>query len=139
MKKTQCIKSKKKNANNSRSDPEAFKILRTVGDKEAFHFYEAFGKPTGQVARNLFEFLNKVKSVSSQSLIFHLERNDFQNWVEKTIGDPKLAEKLTGISHSDRDRIQITISKTVENRIRELKESSVEIIVGKNQAPLLTP
>ena len=138
MKKAASAKSKKRKDNNLNVNVEAVKILRTVGDQEAFHFYEAFGKPTGEVARNLPDFLDKVKSVSSESLVFHLERNDFQNWVEKTLGDPRLAEKLGRISSSDDDGLRMSICRTVENRIRELKESSVEIMVGENSALLQT-
>ena len=54
------------------------KILRTVDDQEAFYFYEAFGKPTGKAARNLSDFLDIVKSVKTESLMFHLQRGDFR-------------------------------------------------------------
>lgn len=138
MKKATTYKNKKtKDNNNLEVDIETAKILRTVGDQEAFHFYEAFGKPTGEIARNLPDFLEKVKSVKSESLKFHLQRSDFQNWVEKILGDSKLAGELGRISSSNSDDIRLSIYKTVENRIRELREPSVAILVGENSTVLV--
>jgi hypothetical protein len=82
---------------------EATKILGTVRDEEAFYFYEAIGKPTGENARSLSDFLEKIKSVTLESLLFHLQRKDFQAWIKKTLGDSKLAGKMDRIppSHDD--------------------------------------
>jgi hypothetical protein len=130
-------KSKGRNTQNRGIHIEAVKVLRTVGDHEAFYFYEAVGKPTGEVARNLSDFVDRVKSVKSESLMFHLQRKDFQNWVEKILGDSKLAEELEKISPSDNDDIRAKIHETVENRMRELKESSAQISVDENAVMLL--
>jgi predicted lactoylglutathione lyase len=116
---------------------EAVNILRTVGDQEAFHFYEAVGKPIGEVAKNLTDFLDKVKSVKAESVVFHLERRDFQNWIDKTLGDSKLAEELGEISSSNNDDVRTNICKTVENRIKELKEPSITQMKDENSTILL--
>ena len=138
MKKATSFKNKKtKDNNNLQVDIEAVKVLRTVGDREAFYFYEAVGKPTGQVARNLSDFLDRVKSVKSESLMFHLQRKDFQNWIEKTLGDSKLAKRLGMISSSNRDDVRMNIHRTVENRIKELRESSCPLLVAENSIVLL--
>jgi hypothetical protein len=138
MKKTMSPKNKKRvearNRQNLEVDTEAVKILRTVRDQEAFYFYEAVGKSTGEIARNLSDFLDKVKSVKSESLMFHLQRRDFQNWIEKILGDSKLAGKLERISCSNSDDVRMSIYKTVENRIKQLRESSVSILVDENRA-----
>lgn len=97
------------------------KILRTVGDREAFYFYEAFGKPTGNTARNLSDFLDIVKSVKTESLTFHLQRGDFQNWFEKILDDSELVAKLGKIASSNSSDIRLNIQNTVENRIKELR------------------
>jgi hypothetical protein len=131
MKKTMSVKKKKRigarNGQNLEVDTGAAKILRTVRDQDAFHFYEAIGKPTGEIARNLSDFLDRVKSVKSESLIFHLQRRDFQNWIEKILGDSKLAGELGRISSSNYDDVRMSIYKTVENRLNQLRESSVSI------------
>jgi hypothetical protein len=130
-------KSKGRNTQNLVVHIEAVKVLRTVGDHEAFYFYEAVGKPTGEVARNLSDFVDKVKCVKSESLMFHLQRKDFQNWVEKILGDSKLAEELERISPSNSDDIRAKIHETVENRMKELKESSAQISADENAVILL--
>ncbi|NWF87694.1 hypothetical protein HXY32_07815 [Candidatus Bathyarchaeota archaeon] len=122
-------RTKKKKTQISKVEIEAKNILRTVKDHEAFYFYETVGKPTGEIARNLYDFLDKVKTVKPESLTFHFQRKDFQNWIEKTLGDSKLAAKLERISPSNGDDVRISIYKTVENRIKQLKESLVQIHV----------
>jgi hypothetical protein len=141
MKKRITLKNEKKIERRKRQsvnvDTESLKILRTVGDKDAFYFYEAVGKPTGEVAKNLSDFLDRVKSAKAESLVFHLQRRDFQNWVEKILGDSKLARKLGSISPANSDDIRTNVYRIVESRIKELKESSAEIHVNENVAVLV--
>jgi hypothetical protein len=137
MKKTISVKNKNRietgNRKNLDVDIETVKILRAVGDQDAFYFYEAVGKPSGEIARSLSDFLDKVKSVKTESLIFHLQRRDFQSWVRKILGDSKLARELGKISYSECDDVRMSIYKTVENRIKQLKESSVSIRMEENR------
>jgi hypothetical protein len=141
MKKATTSKNEKRTISRKRHsldvDVESPKIMRTVRDQDAFYFYEAVGKPTGEIARNLSDFLDKVKSIKSESLTFHLQRGDFQNWIEKILGDSKLAGKLKRISSSNGDDIRMSIYRTVEKRIKELKEASVEIHVDDSLAVLV--
>ena len=123
---------------NQQVDIDAIKILRTVGDPEAFYFYEAVGKPTGEIARNLYEFLERVKSVKSESLQFHTERKDFENWIGKTLGDSELAVKLEEISSKNED-IRTILYRTVENRMKELREPSTAILKTENSPVLILP
>jgi len=130
-------RTKGRNSERLMVDAEAVNILRTVKDQEAFYFYEAVGKPTGKIAKNLSDFLEKVKSVKSESVMFHLERGDFQNWIEKTLGDSKLSGELGGIIASNSDGVRMSICKTVENRIKELRESSAAQLVDEDSTVLL--
>jgi hypothetical protein len=136
MKKTTLPKNGAKNRNTQalEVDVEAVRAVRTVGNQEAFYFYEGIGKPTGEVARSLFDFLDILKIVKSESLVFHLERKDFQNWVENVIGDKKLAEKLGRISSSEHDNVRMKICNNVENRIKQLGRSSLAISIADNTA-----
>ncbi|MGH7813840.1 MAG: DUF5752 family protein [Candidatus Binataceae bacterium] len=70
-----------------------------------FHFMRSvsFVLPTGLVAHNLREFRGALERISPAALSFHmfdarlrLERgdNDFSIWLEKAIGEPKLAAAL---------------------------------------------
>jgi len=139
MKKTASSRNKKtRNTSNRAFDANSVRILRTVKDPEAFYFYEAIGKPTGEVARNLHDFAEKVKSVRSESLLFHSQRSDFPNWIEKILGDSKLAEQLRQISPSNSADVRTTICRTVENRIDELKQAAPTILVDQNTAILLS-
>lgn len=62
----------------------------TAPDKKAaeaspgFYFYSDEGKYTGYSAHNLEEFTEAMKSVSLQSIEFHLAREDFENWLNYT-------------------------------------------------------
>jgi predicted lactoylglutathione lyase len=102
----------------------AVKILRTVGDEEAFHFYTAIGQPTGKKAISLQDFLEKMKIIKLESLVFHLQRKDFQNWLEKTIGDSELARRISRIRVSSNDRVRMKIGVAIESRLEDLKEET---------------
>lgn len=112
---------------------EATRILRTVNPSESFHFYEAIGKPTGQNASNLTEFLETVKSVKTESLQFHLERKDFQNWIDKTLGDTTLARRIAKIGTKHEGNIRAKIQSTLEKRIKELAGPTLTMIVNTEQ------
>lgn len=113
-------------------DVEAVRILRKVGDEEAFHFYAGIGQPTGDKAASLLDLLQKTKTVKLESLAFHLQRKDFQNWLEKTVGDLKLARKISRMRVSQNDKIRGEIGTAIENRLKELqREASVSISVDE--------
>jgi len=105
------------------------KILRAVEDREAFYFYEDLGKPTGQNAKSLSEFLVKAKSVKLESLQFHLQRKDFQNWIKETLGDTKLARTMAKIPMNDED-VRTRICAAVENRIEQLGKIPTTLLVN---------
>lgn len=119
-------------------DAGTLKILRTVGDHEAFFFYEAVGKPTGEVARNLSDLLNKLKTAKSESLIFHLQRKDFENWVQKILSDSRLAKQLGKISPTGRSDVRKSVCRTVEKRIKEL-ESTADFSIDDDLKVLIPP
>jgi hypothetical protein len=111
---------------------EAIKILRMVKDEEAFYFYEDTGKPTGESAKSLSDFLEKIKTVKLESLLFHLQRKDLQNWIEKTLGDSNLARKIERISPSNDEALRTKIQSNIESRLKELKEASIPLLVNEN-------
>jgi hypothetical protein len=113
---------------------EAIRILRILRDEEAFYFYEAIGKPTGENARSLSDFLEKIKSVKLESLLFHLQRKDFQTWIKKILGDSKLARKMNRIPPSHDDDFRTKIHATVENRIKELRGAPLTLLVNEDLA-----
>lgn len=113
---------------------EAIRILRTVSDEEAFYFYEAVGKPTSESARSLSEFLEKTKTVRLESLLFHLQRKDFENWIKKTLGDSKLARRIGRIVPSHDDNLRTKIQATIKNHIEELRGATLTLLVNEDLA-----
>jgi hypothetical protein len=117
---------KKARRNRSRIevDAEAARILRRVDDEKAFHFYAGVGQPTGDKAASLLDLLQKTKTVKLESLTFHLQRKDFQNWLEKTVGDSKLARKISRMRVSQDDKIRGEIGAVIEGRLKELQREA---------------
>lgn len=113
-------------------DQREVKILRNLKDEEAFHFYENIGKPTGESAKGLSDFLKKVSTIKLESLQFHQGRQDFQKWIKETLGDSKLAEKIGKLSPSNDEKLRAKIHETLEQRLRELKDTSITIEVNKD-------
>jgi putative component of toxin-antitoxin plasmid stabilization module len=111
---------------------EAVRILRTLRDEEAFYFYEQIGKTTGERAKSLCDFLEKVKSVKLESLVFHLERKDFENWISRTLDDSKLARRMSRIVSSNDADVRVKIQAVIENRIKELRGTSVALLVNQD-------
>ena len=116
-------------------DRNAVRILRTVKGEKAFHFFEGFGKPIGENAKSLSEFLERIGSVKLESLLFHLQRKDFQNWIKKTLGDPKLARRIGKISplQSEED-LRTQIKTAIENHVAELRGEPAALIIDEQWA-----
>ncbi|MGC8939686.1 MAG: DUF5752 family protein [Candidatus Bathyarchaeia archaeon] len=70
------------------------KILRTVPREKAFYFFTSIGNYTGMSACSLKEFMEKVNEVNVKSLEFHLQRGDFEKWINEVLEDAKLAEEI---------------------------------------------
>jgi len=100
---------------------EVKEILRTVPRDKAFYFYESLGKPTGHVATSLVDFRNKVNTVPSSCLAFHLRRKDFENWVRDVMGDSELAKRISEIDSSG-FYVRMKLYAVVDTRINELQE-----------------
>jgi len=101
------------------------KILRTVSESEGFHFYSAIGKPTGESAVSLADFVEKLASVKVQSVNFHYPRKDFEKWIRGVFGDAELAVRLSRIGRIhvgiQGEALRSEITRTVKVRLNELK------------------
>lgn len=80
--------------------------LKFAREGEEFHFIKSvsFVIPTNYVAHDLKEFKDIVSKITIDSIYFHifearlrLERgtNDFSSWIESSIGDKELADKIS--------------------------------------------
>ena len=106
----------------SLSREEVARILGTVTYDRAFYFYNGVGKPSGEFAVSLSDFCSKVNVVTGESLVFHLKRRDFQNWISEVIGDKDLATRLDKIQVKN-NALRSTLQAFVSNRIKELQDS----------------
>jgi hypothetical protein len=121
-----------------RVDDGAMKTLRSLSNEEAFRFYEDVGKPTGETATSLQDFLQQVETVKLESLIFHLKRNDFKNWVEDTLKDSKLAMKLAKMPVTNDNRVRTQICSMVRERLKELEASSESLSIFVAEPAVIT-
>ncbi|MGC8850296.1 MAG: DUF5752 family protein [Candidatus Bathyarchaeia archaeon] len=74
----------------------AARLLSTLSQDKAFHFYLDVDKPTGIYANSLQEFSQRLLEVDPKSVSFHLKRGDFGNWLSEAVGDKELASKIEG-------------------------------------------
>ena len=93
------------------------KPLRTVPFESGFHFYTAIGNYTGITATNLSEFAAKLQVVPLESITFHFQRKDFQKWIQYTIKDAALAERISRKKgEQTAEGMRTEILRTIETR-----------------------
>jgi hypothetical protein len=98
-------------------------LLNIVPFEKGFRFFTERGKFTGMTATSLVEFAEKLQTVPIQSVAFHFQRQDFQKWFKNTIGDKELSKRIDCIKPESREEyLRKELSKTVQNRIAELKQ-----------------
>jgi hypothetical protein len=107
------------------SKPKTSRILRTLPRDKAFYFFTSIGNYTGKSAASLKEFSKKILDVTEKSLEFHLYRGDFERWVNETLEDGVLTNKLEQLKGLKpigidlRDRLYLIVSKHYRN-LKEL-------------------
>ncbi len=96
-------------------------ILRSVPYTQGFHFFTAVGRYTGETAIDLFAFYEELRVIELDSVKFHFERRDFQNWIGNTLGDLDLADRLDKVNPQQPvDTLKKEIVGVVEARLTEL-------------------
>jgi len=97
-------------------------ILRNVPFETGFHFNIEQGIYTGITAVSLPEFALKLQTVDANSILFHYPRGDFQRWVQETLGDEELANRMCFIqANLSGEKLRNQLLKVVQKRISELK------------------
>ena len=97
-------------------------ILRTVPYEKGFHFYMASGSYTGETATSLDSFERKIQVVPEQSVSFHMQRGDFQKWIEDTLGDTELAKRISLIELTlPTEDLRKDLLAIVRTRVAELR------------------
>ena len=104
------------------SKGEISKPLGLVSFDNGFHFKMESGSYTGMTAVSLVDFLEKLKVVDVNSILFHYPRGDFQKWIENTLGEKELANRLcfikTGLSG---EKLRKQLLKIVKKRVDEIR------------------
>jgi len=104
--------------------------LRFARSGEEFHFIKSvsFIIPTNYVVYDLVDFKEILNKITIDSIYFHifearlrLERqtNDFSNWIEISVGDKELADKISSLDPYTRtlEDLKKTIIQIIEQRI----------------------
>jgi hypothetical protein len=101
---------------------EIVEILRTVPYEKGFHFYSALGNFSGETATSVDDFEKKLQVVSADSVNFHLQRGDFQKWIEDTLGDRELAKRVSLVKLTlPVENLRKELLAIVQTRITELR------------------
>ncbi len=96
--------------------------LETVDFEHGFHFSTKNGTYTGLTATSLSDFVSKMEIVDGESLMFHYPRGDFQKWIEDTLKDSELANRLCFVkSDYTAEELRKQLLKIARNRVNELK------------------
>jgi len=104
------------------SESKIVKILSTVLHDKGFHFFTDLGCNTGETAMSLEAFAQKLERINADSVKFHSQRKDFQNWIQTTVGDGVLAERLNHINGQlPVEDLRSELVKSVQKRLSQLK------------------
>ncbi|ABL77545.1 glycoside hydrolase family 57 protein [Thermofilum pendens] len=94
--------------------------MKDVPREKVFAFYRAPGQPLGRYAWNMFSFINALREVPLESVLFHQERGDFASWVEYIVGDHELAERLRRVGTGGSEEVRSRILEVIERRRAEI-------------------
>ena len=99
----------------------AQKILSDMPQDKAFHFYADLGKPLSLQAHGLQDFCDKIAQVTSDSIVFHIYRGDFESWFEG-LGDVELAKKVALLKEKKLvgDELSARLQAIIKNRCMAL-------------------
>jgi hypothetical protein len=71
---------------------KASEILTYLPLEKSFHFYADYGKDLNIHAASLQDFCEKIMTIDTSSIEFHINRGDFEAWFND-LGDVELARK----------------------------------------------
>ena len=101
---------------------DSTRILRTVPLEHGFHFTLSGGVYSGLTAVSLADFSAKLETADKDSIFFHYKRGDFQNWIDDTLGDNELANRMCFVDPKLKgERLRKQLIKMVKARINELE------------------
>ena len=109
---------------------ERFAQLKFAREGEEFHFIKSvsFVIPTNYFVDNLADFVEIMKKITFDSIYFHIfearlrlekKTNDFSFWIEHSLEDKELADKLTDLDPYTRtlDDLRAAIINIIDKRL----------------------
>ncbi|MDQ1281520.1 MAG: hypothetical protein QG670_2785 [Thermoproteota archaeon] len=98
--------------------------LRNLSKDEAFNFYASEWNYLKINATSLEEFMDKLKGISAESINFHLNRGDFEKWIDGSVGDKTLSKQIAELRTRNLQgaKARIELSNIVLMRIKTLKK-----------------
>ena len=104
------------------SKVDASRILETVSFEKGVHFNTEKGVYIGITVTSLSDFAAKLETIDENSILFHYARGDFQKWIQDTLGDEELANRMCFIQRDiSGEKLRSQLLKIVQKRIAELK------------------
>ena len=98
------------------------KILKSVPYEKGFHFYTDLGYFTGKTATNMDSFEKILQLAPADSVNFHFQRGDFQKWIENTLGDIVLAQRIESVKQPySAEELRKELLAIVQTRLAELR------------------
>ncbi|MDP1854192.1 MAG: DUF5752 family protein [Candidatus Omnitrophota bacterium] len=104
--------------------------LRFAREGDEFHFIKSvsFILPTKYTACDLKEFSEVLRKIAIDSIYFHIfearlrlekRTNDFSNWIENSLGNKRLADKITQMDPYTRtlDDLRKTLIQVIDKEI----------------------
>ncbi len=114
------------------NNPSSKNKFANINDE--FHFIKSisFILPANYIAYNLYEFVDILKKITIDSIYFHIfearlrlekEMNDFSNWIENSLGEKKLAAKISRLDPYTytMESLRKTIIEIIEKKDKKIK------------------
>jgi len=97
-------------------------LLSPLPNEKAFHFFSGIGNYSGVSASSLKDFCEKAGAIDLQSMEFHINRRDFENWLTG-LGDLELAKKISLLKKQNLtgEELRQAVCQTVKDRYEEIK------------------
>ena len=92
-------------------------ILAYAPHDKAFHFYADVGRPLNLHAHSIRDFANKVERADVHAVQFHMNRGDFEAWVNG-LGDAELAKEIAALKEKNivGEDLRLQLHELVEQR-----------------------
>jgi alpha-amylase len=102
----------------------AKRLLRHLPSGMGFTFSYEFARSSDLTVHSLDEFVSGLKKVDVSSIMFHMERQDFERWLRFVVGDSDLADQITKITTKkmNGETLRKKILVATKKRIRQLKK-----------------